>query len=624
MHKYLIYLSMFACMACEPSAPSSGAYSTEIDSLDQFILAYFENNFGYDKDQFIAIKTRTETLLQQGFESARLPWLTSSGLVAFMDVHQTDAIDLYLKALQEAEQRDYTLYIGTLNQEIAKIHFGMRSLENALKYETEAGKIWKGLGLDKRTAHSFNYRGMMHSQLGHTQEALEHFEKALGLFEQLGDTHGILPTLDQIARAHLSNKDYEKALDGFHRAYDHSRALPEFWQMKALQGLAVGYKEKGDLVNALIYFQNGLDIASELDDVEAAFFLMEIGEIYKDQSKPDLALGHLEASLKTFKKHQIKHYESYLHELLAPIYEAKGDYRAAYFNLKDFIPLNDSTNEKNNTEKMARLTAEYESEKKDIQINLQRTELISNKQVQYGLIGGLVFLLVVTVMITKFYLDKQNANREISKQKDIISRSLAERESLLKEIHHRVKNNLQIIASLLYLQSGKFEDEDIKKVLEEGQGRVRSMALIHQKLYENEDLKSISFGEYLTELLSEIKGSFGKNIEAVQIEVDSDDIRFDVETAIPLGLIVNELATNAFKYAFEDKGTGTFSVALKKVGNQFKLLIKDDGKGIPDDVDLRKTKSLGLRLVKMLSTQLEGEYRFESDSGTAFELQFAA
>ncbi|MEP4532660.1 MAG: histidine kinase dimerization/phosphoacceptor domain -containing protein [Cyclobacteriaceae bacterium] len=218
----------------------------------------------------------------------------------------------------------------------------------------------------------------------------------------------------------------------------------------------------------------------------------------------------------------------------------------------------------------------------------------------------------------------EDRTKEIRDQKEIIEKALVERESLLKEIHHRVKNNLQIIASLLYLQSGKFENEDFKKVLEEGQGRVRSMALIHQKLYENDDLKSIPFGEYLTELLSEIKASFGHAMEKVKLDIQADDVQFDVETAVPLGLIVNELATNAFKYAFDGLDQGSFSIALTKEGEHFVLSVSDNGKGIPSGIDIKKTRSLGLRLVKMLSVQLEAEYAFESQEGTHFTMKFAA
>ncbi|MEQ9232275.1 MAG: histidine kinase dimerization/phosphoacceptor domain -containing protein, partial [Cyclobacteriaceae bacterium] len=216
------------------------------------------------------------------------------------------------------------------------------------------------------------------------------------------------------------------------------------------------------------------------------------------------------------------------------------------------------------------------------------------------------------------------SNEQIEKDKALISKSLAERESLLKEIHHRVKNNLQIIASLLYLQSGKFEDEDYKKVLEEGQGRVRSMALIHQKLYENEDLKSIPFDEYLTELVTEIRASFGAEMKKVSININAENIQFDIDTAIPLGLIVNEMATNAFKYAFEGLASGSFSISIYREENMYNIKIQDDGKGIPEAVDLRKAKSLGLRLVRMLSQQLEGEFQFQTTNGTSFELKFAA
>jgi len=247
-----------------------------------------------------------------------------------------------------------------------------------------------------------------------------------------------------------------------------------------------------------------------------------------------------------------------------------------------------------------------------------------------GLFVGLVYLIVnwnsKRLKTENLKLEGIIAERttEIRDQKNIIEKALMERESLLKEIHHRVKNNLQIIASLLYLQSGKFEDEDFKRVLEEGQGRVRSMALIHQKLYENDDLKSIPFGEYLQELLGEIKASFGQTTEGIAVKVYSEDIQFDVETAIPLGLIVNELATNAFKYAFDGLNKGVFSISLKKDGDQFVLSVSDNGRGIPDEIDIKKTKSLGLRLVKMLSVQLEAEYSFESVEGTHFIMKFAA
>lgn len=259
----------------------------------------------------------------------------------------------------------------------------------------------------------------------------------------------------------------------------------------------------------------------------------------------------------------------------------------------------------------------------------------------YGLvIIGLLLLRDRYLKTQRIKLEKtvEERTHEIRKQKEIVERdkatiddqnkviakSLEERESLLKEIHHRVKNNLQIIASLLYLQSGKFDDEDYKKVLEEGQGRVRSMALIHQKLYENDDLKSIPFEEYLTELVGEIRASFGQSMAKIELNIQASNIYFDVDTAVPLGLIVNELATNAFKYAFSHQDRGSFSIFLQEDQGSYSLHIKDDGKGLPEEIDLRKAKSLGLRLVRMLSQQLEGEFQISGTNGTSFELKFAA
>lgn len=250
--------------------------------------------------------------------------------------------------------------------------------------------------------------------------------------------------------------------------------------------------------------------------------------------------------------------------------------------------------------------------------------------VYFILLIGVIYI-IVKINARKLIVENEQLEgiirarvKEIEDQKNIISQSLSEKESLLKEIHHRVKNNLQIIANLLYLQSNKFDDEKIKNVLEEGQGRVRSMALIHQKLYENDDLKSIPFGEYVLELVNEIKVSFGEQAANVKIKVDAEEAFFDVDNAVPLGLIINELSTNAFKYAFEGKDEGQFSIFLTKSENEYELHITDNGKGIPDEIDIRKTRSLGLRLVRILSEQLEGDYSFESNNGMSFKLKFVA
>lgn len=209
-------------------------------------------------------------------------------------------------------------------------------------------------------------------------------------------------------------------------------------------------------------------------------------------------------------------------------------------------------------------------------------------------------------------------------QQEQLEQVLKERNTLLKEIHHRVKNNLQVIASLMYLQSEKSDDVGLQTLLSEGQGRVRSMALIHQKMYESENLGSIPFSEYLSDLIGEIKNSFGEQGERVTLNIEAKDIYFDLNTAIPLGLIIHELSTNTFKYAFPEGKSGQLNVKIsRQQKGAFLLEFFDDGVGIPFDRENgQNTSSMGLRLIKILGDQLEGEYEFSSPKGAMFTLKF--
>jgi len=204
-----------------------------------------------------------------------------------------------------------------------------------------------------------------------------------------------------------------------------------------------------------------------------------------------------------------------------------------------------------------------------------------------------------------------------------IRASLREKEVLLKEIHHRVKNNLQIVSSLLNLQTNFIEDEDIVSSLNDSRTRVESMALVHEKLYQSENLAQIDFGEYIHTLAYHVFDSFESLPQAVQLKVEADSIPMDVDVAIPCGLIVNELITNSLKYAFADRPGGVISVELRSRGErEVELRIGDDGVGFPPEIDFRRTDSLGMQLVVDLTSQLEGEMQLVEGRGAVFEIVF--
>lgn len=201
--------------------------------------------------------------------------------------------------------------------------------------------------------------------------------------------------------------------------------------------------------------------------------------------------------------------------------------------------------------------------------------------------------------------------------------SLLEKEVLLREIHHRVKNNLQIISSLLNLQSRHVEDEPSLDMFQESRDRVRSMALVHEKLYRSEELARVDFCEYIQSLARHLFMSYGINSKGVDLDVDVKDVFLDINTSIPCGLIINELVSNSLKHAFAGRDRGRIRVILRPDNDdKFKMVVSDNGVGLPEDLDVTQTESLGLQLVTMLVEQLQGTLRIDKNQGTSFEIVF--
>jgi len=206
---------------------------------------------------------------------------------------------------------------------------------------------------------------------------------------------------------------------------------------------------------------------------------------------------------------------------------------------------------------------------------------------------------------------------------DRIRDSMAEKEILLKEIHHRVKNNLQVISGLLNLQSHYVRDEDVKAIFKESQNRVKTMALIHEELYQARDLASVVFSDYIRTLVKNLFTSYIIDPDALSLELDLDDVNMVVDTAIPCGLILNELVSNSLKHAFPGGRHGTIKVRFVSNGEKrYTLSVADDGVGFPKDLDVFRIKSLGLKLVSLLVEQLGGTIELERKGGARFTVSF--
>ncbi|HNV70515.1 MAG TPA: histidine kinase dimerization/phosphoacceptor domain -containing protein, partial [Candidatus Ozemobacteraceae bacterium] len=207
------------------------------------------------------------------------------------------------------------------------------------------------------------------------------------------------------------------------------------------------------------------------------------------------------------------------------------------------------------------------------------------------------------------------------KRGEQMEQSLREKEMLLKEIHHRVKNNLAVVSSLLSLQA-KNKDAAVRALLEEGQQRVKSMALVHEKLYQTKNVSAVNFDEYVRTIISEIMSLYQIDTRVIATEINIENIQLDLETAIPCGLLINELLTNAFKYAFPDNRHGTLRIHFTQSQGIYSLLVQDDGIGLPSGFNPETSSTLGLELVHVLAGQLGGELKLTSTGGVRAEVLF--
>jgi two-component sensor histidine kinase len=220
-------------------------------------------------------------------------------------------------------------------------------------------------------------------------------------------------------------------------------------------------------------------------------------------------------------------------------------------------------------------------------------------------------------------VEELNANfEELIKSNEEVTRSLHEKEVLLAEVHHRVKNNLAVVSGLLQMQIFSTDHSEVHAILQDSQNRIKSMALIHEKLYQNSTFANVDFADYVRELVSEIGHSYPNQAQSVQVQLDLEPIRLELTVAIPCGLLLNELLSNAYKHAFKGRETGRIDIGLRRQNEHFLLEVKDDGQGMDPSLDIRKTTSMGMKLIQTMVKQLHGQMEFRNEKGLWFRLEF--
>ncbi len=320
-----------------------------------------------------------------------------------------------------------------------------------------------------------------------------------------------------------------------------------------------------------------------------------------------------------------KYNETNLH-LWYVLDSSRGDYKGAFINLLAYKALEDSIFTEKKSQQIQLLQVKYETQKKDDNIKiLQQNATLNQVQLKNArltrnvTLGAIILFVLVIGMQYRRYQEKQRLNLLVTNQNLALQKLVTEKEWLLKEVHHRVKNNLHTIVCLLESQAVYLAD-DALKAIENSRHRIYAMSLIHQKLYQSDDIKVVDLKTYLTEFLAYLKESFGAP-EYIKMSLLAESISLNATQAIPVALIINEAINNAYKYAFPKQNRGEIKVGLYRNGDEIHLSVSDNGVGFDQDAG-EELNSLGLELIKGLTRELNGTINLNTANGTSINIQF--
>lgn len=548
-----------------------------------------------------------------------------------------DLSDSYLKkALSIAQHFKNYVYIGDSYFYLARGKLIQNNFPEAMTNLNLALQAYEKIGDKVKKARVYNSKAILYGK--QNQKALEasYYNRALLLLEENTTANAnwlkdIITT--NLAYSYLENKKYQKALDIFLDSYQKTASEESNHTGNGARGIGTAYMEMGKLNLALEYFKIALNIFEKTDNKSGQGDInREIGNVYFLKQDYKLAEEFTLSGLKI--SNQIGELESikFCYENLAKIYEKSGKYKEAYESQKGFQKYSDSMFNSEINNRVYELQKQYEFEREKELLAQEQLQKEKASKIRAEKQETLIYIIAVSLIILSFltaviyYNSKENKKQRkiVEQQKEVIEKSLNEKETLLREIHHRVKNNLQIISSLLNMQSSELHSEEVYYMLKEGQNRIQAMSLIHQKLYQSEDIDKVEIESYVSDLssfLSQMYVGYSQNIE---VQIMAHKCKFDFETAVPLGLVINELVSNAYKHAFVDQKSGIIRIEINTLGDiDYQLKVGNNGKPLPEDFSLEEQKSLGLKIVSILSRQLRGSFKINStDEFTTFVVTF--
>jgi two-component sensor histidine kinase len=488
------------------------------------------------------------------------------------------AADYALESLRLGEKFNDKSAMGRAYSDLSGLFWKNSKYEKGLEYGLRSLKYFEEVGMnDLDYDFTLYVVGNNYLELKKFGEALQLYEHAISIGERYGFYNNLSDIYISLVDLYTYLRQFEKAKDAGNNAIKYAELLDNnFMMMRSWLSIGKLQYVEGKYISSIESLQKSIFIATE--DFGDEFYL---SQAYETLGKAYAGNHNYKDAYQAFEKYD---------ELKNKIFNAEADQRISLLQTEMDVAQKENT-----------------IQEQDDRIKKQRT-----RQTIVSVFAGLLLLMLLLLFITFQNNQKKSA---------LLLRQNKEKEFLLKEIHHRVKNNLGIVSSLLDLQSNQLKDQNAIDAIQESQNRVYSMSMIHQKLYMGKNLAAIEMKDYFIQLSKHILDSYGAENQ-VSLEYNMDKLELDVDTAIPLGLIVNELLTNSFKYAFPDNRNGKIKIGLENKKDHLVLLkIEDNGIGRKEN-GMEKATGFGTQLINLLTQQLDGEIKRNEKDGTSVSIEF--
>lgn len=562
--------------------------TAKVNLLNTLAASYIQTN----QDSTAGIAQRAKTLAGQiAYDKGIADATLYIAIVKRQRGNYIAALNEFISSIKIYEQLKATssqgggyLHIAQVYKDMSGSNLTLKYLEKGIDYSQLAYRLYHSTPDTAGMVDALNSQGIIYRDIGKMQgrehyydTAYQAYIQALQLIRRSGKGTQFTGKLyNNVSQVYLEyKKDYTKALDYLFQAVAFNKSHHNF------SSLSFNY---GNISNTYVKLNN---------HTQALLYARKMEETALQLHWPERLVN--------------------AYRQLHTSFQASGQYDSAlhYYVLAD--QLDDSLNNLAKTNEVVDLQTKYETAKKESQIQTLKIEgLDKNRRITVLVIGVIVFAALAVCMIWLY--------RRVKKQRQQIALQSKNLETMMKELHHRVKNNLQIVSSLLSLQTYKVQDAGAVSVLRESQQRVQAMSFIHQRLYKKDELTSVNMKEYFTDLAESLLASYGFDRDHFDLQIRIDREMMDIDKALPIGLIINEMITNSLKYAYRDIQHPSLLISLTEDTSHMIFLIKDNGIGINEEAWKQKSNSFGKQLIGALCKQMRAKQTLMIDGGTAFTI----